>query len=752
MRKIYFLLLLLLFTLSPRSYAVHLYGGDLLYQHVSGNTYRIMVVLYGDCGSLDSNTFNTLKVSSPQIYIYNGATPAPSYSLDLPIDTALSDIDVTPVCPEEANNTRCKSLTTTLPGIKKFVYYDTVTLSQPSANWRFVFTGRLYYDPQTTQTISAGRSISITNIVFGGGLSQVMYLVATLNNLTGPNSSPVYTTVPTPFYCINIPQQYNQGASDPDADSLSFELVPGLVNNAPIGYNFSYSATTPLATDTFSFNNLNGQMAFTPNILQKSLVVNEVREYKNGVLVGTSMREMTFIVLDDCQNQPPDGNLANHGSNITGGVHDGNNVINVCYGSSTTVSFTISPADQNSTDTMILTAYNVPTGASVTILNNNTSNPTVNFNWDISAVPAGIYTFYINYKDDGCPLSSNQTIAYTIQIAGSYQLSAEVTSETQCYHKAAVRYYVSGGILPRTITITQGSTVVKTITDTATTIFDSLAAGNYTITVSSPGFSCDTSINLFIPDSGTYPFSGAGDDLSVCIGSTPLPLPVEPATDGTINWFDVNGDPIPGAPTYQTDTAGTFAWYVSQTVNVCTSDTDAIQVTVNPSPNVQILNKAGKVCYADRIYLAAQGGISYQWLPADKLQNDADGRQYAFVTEPTTYSVIGTDEDGCTDTASVIFSEIEKCCNFGYPNAFTPNGDGKNDRFRPILYGNMEDFELSVYNRFGERVYHSKDAAAGWDGYYKGQLCDVGMYYFRVKAKCYTGQTEEHADAVDLLR
>ena len=182
MKKIYYLSLLLLLAINPRSYATHLYGGELLYQNISGNYYRVIMVLYGDCGSTDSNTFNTLKLSTPEIYIYDAVTGAPEATLNLPMDTANSGIDVTPVCPAEINNTRCKNPLAVLPGIKKYVYCDSVNLSHASADWRFVFTGMLYFDPSTSFTTSAGRTFSINNIVCPKLFCFSQFLIIDINN------------------------------------------------------------------------------------------------------------------------------------------------------------------------------------------------------------------------------------------------------------------------------------------------------------------------------------------------------------------------------------------------------------------------------------------------------------------------------------------------------------------------------------------------------------------------------------------
>ncbi len=740
MRKFYIICFLLLLTINPKAFCSHIYGGDLLYQHISGNTYRITVVLYGDCGSSDPATFASLNNSTPEIYVFDPHDASFTSKIYLPIDVANSNVEVSPVCPAEIGNTTCNS--GVLPGIKKFVYYQDITLPHNSTEWTFIFTGLL------VGNTSAGRTNSITNIVFGSAL-QIMYLVAKLNNTNGPNSSPVYTTVPTPFYCINIAQQYNQGASDPDGDSLTFALVPGLVNGQPTQYVSPYTATTPLGASSFSFNNNNGQMSFTPDIIQKSLVVNEVKEYKNGQFAGSSMREMSFIVLNNCQNQPPNGDLPTN-AGIIGGIIQGGNTVNVCAGASL-VSFAFSPNDPDPADDIQLSVYNTPPGAVVDIQNNNTHNPTVTFNWNTTGVAAGFYTFYINYRDNGCPISSNQTVAYTIQVANPYSITGQVLSATECSHQAAVQFNMYNGIIPRTVTVLQGGNIIKTFTDNTGVINDSLYAGTYTVRVSSNYFECDTTITFVVADSGRYPFPPQVDNVGFCLGSDPQSLNVIGVPGSTILWYNTDGTPLPAAPSYSTDQAGQYSWLIAQKVGACLSDSTPIKVVINERPDVQIINQPGTICYADKVHLEATGAYDYQWLPLGSIEK-VGKEAYGTVTAPITYTVIGSDLNNCKDTAKITYSDIENCCNFAYPNAFTPNGDGKNDRFRPVIYGNMEEYELTVFNRYGQKIYYSEDAKSGWDGTFKGARCDVGMYYFLVKAKCYTGLKEEHSSAVNLLR
>ena len=296
--------------LTLNASATHIYGGDFFYTWVSGNTYTISLVIYGDCSG---SAFPFLTGATPQVEIYNGSTSITTITLS----QQGSAVEVTPVCPSQLGNTTCSNPSNTIPGIKKFTYSANYTLSGTSANWRFLFNGTM------GSTTSAGRSTSITNAVVGTSAGSIMQLQATLNNTVGNNSSPVYTTIPTPFFCINKAANYNPGAVDANGDALSYSLVAGLEPGGTVTYVSPHTATAPLAasTGTFSFSSATGQLAFTPNLVQRSLVVNQVTETRGSTVVGTSMREMTFVVLNNCNNRPPGGFI----SNTSGGTLSNNN-------------------------------------------------------------------------------------------------------------------------------------------------------------------------------------------------------------------------------------------------------------------------------------------------------------------------------------------------------------------------------------------------------------------------------------------
>ncbi len=107
------------------------------------------------------------------------------------------------------------------------------------------------------------------------------------------------------------------------------------------------------------------------------------------------------------------------------------------------------------------------------------------------------------------------------------------------------------------------------------------------------------------------------------------------------------------------------------------------------------------------------------------------------VNESVSYTLTATDIYGLacdlsisTYALEVIFTSVE------IPNAFTPDGDGLNDYFNPIISEtlNYEDvvLEFKVWNRFGQLVYDNNEPATGWDGTYNGKPAPSDVYIFTV--------------------
>jgi len=718
---------------TTNCFATHIYGGDLTYSWISGDTYKIKLTLYGDCAG---DAYPRLRTSDPQIRIFRNT--ASVGVLTLILDTTTIE-EVTPVCKAEANNTACKG--GTVPGIVRYEFSNTYTLNTTSNRWRFVFDGNL----GTGQ--SAGRSTAITNLSSAG----IMYLESILNNTIGNNNSPVFTSVPTPFFCINQNQEYNQGAVDHDSDSLYFSLTAALNNGTAMSYRAGYSATMPVhvVANSFKFDNKTGQMTFTPDLGQSSVVVNRIDEYRNGVLIGSSMREMSFIVFNDCNNTPPSFTI--NKDSVTGAGVDGTTLYS-CLGTRA-VSFVLEPVDKNGDD-ITITASNLPSNASFNVTNNTSKSPKAVFYWDTQSLSLGTHTLYVNMKDDGCPLASNQTQAINLNIVEPFKAYTTVLFPTRCHNKQYTAINVESGTLKKKIVVTKEGHPWSDYTDSSanTVIRDSFTVGEYEITISSPYLPCSTIISMKVVDSGSYPIPPFVRDKNLCVND-----PVEDidnlSLDGLpINRYTLDGTLVDSRTGYTTSLPTIYTWLIKQQTGNCESIADTYRVTVHALPDVKNLTKGGSVCIGDTLELIATGADYYEWLPKYHVKRRNDTSFYTRVMEPELYTVIGKTLDGCINTDSFRVTSLEDCCVFSYPSAFSPNGDGLNDGFKPIMYGNQGEYLFAVYNRWGQQVFITSNPRQYWDGTFNSQKCDVGVYFYKFRATCLTGHIETKSGEVMLIR
>jgi gliding motility-associated-like protein len=87
---------------------------------------------------------------------------------------------------------------------------------------------------------------------------------------------------------------------------------------------------------------------------------------------------------------------------------------------------------------------------------------------------------------------------------------------------------------------------------------------------------------------------------------------------------------------------------------------------------------------------------------------------------------------GCTDSAHYHYNfqqpVIDSSAMVFVPNVFTPNGDGINGVFKPVFTAEINAYQLTIFNRWGEQVFQSNEVTEGWDGTFKGQECTDGTY------------------------
>lgn len=175
------------------------------------------------------------------------------------------------------------------------------------------------------------------------------------------------------------------------------------------------------------------------------------------------------------------------------------------------------------------------------------------------------------------------------------------------------------------------------------------------------------------------------------------------------------------------DTAGTYA-VVSMSGKCYTYDT--MRVGFHPPIWVE-LGGEHYLCEDDSQTVALDAGkgfTHYYWTPTE------DTTQWIIVRRSGDYYVIVEDFNGCSAEDGTI---VERRCDhfIEIPNAFTPNGDGLNDVFSPVSQ-ELVSYSVTLYNRWGERIYTSEEPQQGWDGSFRGAPSPEGVYYYHI---AYTG-------------
>ena len=158
-----------------------------------------------------------------------------------------------------------------------------------------------------------------------------------------------------------------------------------------------------------------------------------------------------------------------------------------------------------------------------------------------------------------------------------------------------------------------------------------------------------------------------------------------------------------------------------------------------------------ELCKRDSIQIGTDdySNYEYSWSPTSGLSNPNSGMPFASPDTTTTYylSVVDNFIQQSTDSVTVFVEECEESLILFVPNIFSPNGDGNND----VLYAYstlIRELDFSIYNRWGEEVFHSNSLQKGWDG----KNAETGVYVWQVKATLITEKQIERSGNVSLVR
>jgi len=213
-------------------------------------------------------------------------------------------------------------------------------------------------------------------------------------------------------------------------------------------------------------------------------------------------------------------------------------------------------------------------------------------------------------------------------------------------------------------------------------------------------------------------------DTAICQGST-LVLDAD-FGQGVYNWTSSppqrNDQNQTGQSTYFVYQAGKFT--VTATVGQCVYK-DSLTVSFDDSLRVAML-KDTTLCNGEDFWLTVKGN-------ADTLlwQDGTQAPSY-HPSASGVYTVIAA--NGCgRDTLAATVDFTACSCQLWLPNAFTPDGNGHNDSFRPLHVCAMTNFEMEIYDRYGELVFRSLNPDDAWDGRFRGTRMPAGAYVWTVK-------------------
>lgn len=267
-----------------------------------------------------------------------------------------------------------------------------------------------------------------------------------------------------------------------------------------------------------------------------------------------------------------------------------------------------------------------------------------------------------------------------------------------------INYNTSSGCIPLTVNFTDGSIVPGTIPGDTITSWNWNFGDGTSSTLQNPSH--------FFPTAGSYPVTLAITTFGGCAGDNSDTALIVTAHPDPIAAFSVNA----------------------------TSFDLPFETTICTNQSV--------------------GASTYIW-------NFGEGNTSTLVDPQHLYTVLGTfqiqlvaiTQFGCPDTA---YNTITTIADVVFPNAFTPNADvasggtysllsTSNDVFFPYTAG-VVDFSFEIYNRWGELVFESLDINKGWDGYYKGNLSEQGVYVWKAYIKMNDGKEHFKSGDVTLLR
>ena len=249
-----------------------------------------------------------------------------------------------------------------------------------------------------------------------------------------------------------------------------------------------------------------------------------------------------------------------------------------------------------------------------------------------------------------------------------------------------------------------------------------------------------------------YPGARAGADTTICFGTSAQLL----ATGGSFySWSPatfLNNRLIANAISVKPSSDIRYTVTVVDTLGCPKPVTSSILVTVT-RVNANAGPADTSVVLDQPLQLNGSGGSNYLWAPARWLNNIGIANPVSLPQNDIQYIVKVSNPFGCFDYDSINVKVFKVAAGIYVPTAFTPNGDGRNDFFRPVSLGLKSLGVFRVYNRWGQLLFNDTNAESpGWDGNYKGHKQEPATYIWHAEGIDHRNEKIKKRGYVVLIR
>jgi gliding motility-associated-like protein len=182
----------------------------------------------------------------------------------------------------------------------------------------------------------------------------------------------------------------------------------------------------------------------------------------------------------------------------------------------------------------------------------------------------------------------------------------------------------------------------------------------------------------------------------------------------------------------------------------CDSRPDSCLPSVNPIPDVEFSVQGDPTDNTFTFIDNSSPAVSWLWNFGDGSTSTSASPTYTYPTTGTfLVTLLVTGPGGCFNQGNTTVVVMDR--EFFVPNSFTPNDNGINEVFRPIVL-NAEKYELRIFNRWGEYIFGSTNPDVGWDGTYEGKPCPLGVYVYQLTIRLKGQKEKVYYGHVNLIR